>query len=159
KTMLLTKLNSIAILLLLATGVLGTVAAVAVCQNPAADPAERPATIADAEPKNKDTPKTAPEERFDNAPGWSWFYDSPRPRSSFGTAVGMAEASGRGLSAVFETDKDGALLVCLAYRRTDAALDYRPVVFDAERKRYPLRLDRGGGHHDVRLASFRLDPQ
>jgi thiol-disulfide isomerase/thioredoxin len=64
-----------------------------------------------------------------------------------------------GLSAIFETDKDGALRVYLAYRSNDAALRYRPVAFDSGRKRYALKGEAGTSHWDVTLARFRLDPR
>jgi hypothetical protein len=58
-----------------------------------------------------------------------------------------------------DEDRDGALLVYLAFARNASAEAYHPVVFDAGRKRFPLEPDGGGGHHNVRLARIHLDPK
>ncbi len=155
KAMLMTKLKTVAVLVLLVAGAAGAVAAVAVSQTEGAQP---PATAAEAVPKGGNAPRAAPEVRFENAPGWSWYYEPPRKRAELGTSMSTGDATGRGITALFQTDKDGALVVYLAYRRAGSALEYRPVAFDAQRKRHQLAVAQGGGHNDVRLTSFRLDP-
>jgi RNA polymerase sigma factor (sigma-70 family) len=101
---------------------------------------------------------TPAEKRFENAPGWSWYYHAPRPRRELGISMSTGDILGRGLSAIFE-DKDGTFFVYLAYGTSKSVLEYRPVAFDAERKRYLLKSDGGGGHQNIRLNRFRLDPQ
>jgi thiol-disulfide isomerase/thioredoxin len=157
KAMLLTKLKNLT-LPLLAAGVLGVVSAAALCRNTDGRPDEKPAPAGAAAGPKAEGPPPAPAKRFENAPGWSWLVEDPRPRENWGTSFSMGDISDRGVSAIFDTDKDGALVVYLAYRQTKAALAYRPVAFDSGRKRYPLRQVQGGGHHDVRLTRFRLDP-
>jgi thiol-disulfide isomerase/thioredoxin len=171
KAMLLTKLKVATAVLavggivaaagLLVTGILGTVAAGDVGPNlarPAAQAEEGPAAGGGG-PNKEGAPKAAPEKRFENALGWSWYYTDPRPRLELGTSMSQADRLVGGLSAIFETDKDGALRVYLAYRRNEVALRYRPVAFDSERKRYALEGEAGTGHWDVTLARFRLDPR
>jgi RNA polymerase sigma factor (sigma-70 family) len=147
---------------LLVTGILGAVAAGDVgpdLARPAAQAEEGPAAEGDGGPDKGGAPKAAPEKRFENAPGWSWYSTDPRPRLELGTSMSQADILGRGLSAFFETDKDGALRVYLAYRSNEVALRYRPVAFDYGRKRYALKGEAGTGHRDVTLARFRLDPR
>jgi RNA polymerase sigma factor (sigma-70 family) len=102
-------------------------------------------------------PKARPSEGFANAPGWKWL-DAPRPVQRAGS-FNMGEINGRGISVIFETGREGELRVFLAFHRNEVALDYRPIAFDAEHKRYPLKPMSGGAHHDVHLMGFRLDPR
>jgi RNA polymerase sigma factor (sigma-70 family) len=153
KAMLMSKVKTVALLVLLAAGVVGAAAAMAVSQNPGA-----PATAAGAAPKDGGAPQAAPEPRFENAPGWAWYSEPPRKRAELGTSMSTGDVSGRGVTALFQTDKDGALVVYLAYHRAGSALEYRPVAFDVQRRRHQLAVVQGGGHNDVRLTSFRLDP-
>jgi thiol-disulfide isomerase/thioredoxin len=159
KTMLIAKLKT-ALAVLVGVAVVGMVAgalsyrALAGDQLPAAKE-DRPQPAARAQAAKPEPPA---QDRFENAPGWSWYNQPPRPRENLGTSMSVADISGRGISTIFETDKDGALVVYLAFATGQAALDYRPVAFDAERKRYPLKATGGGSHHNVRLVRYRLDP-
>jgi RNA polymerase sigma factor (sigma-70 family) len=161
KVMLLTKLKN-AGLVLLAAVALGAAAAGAAYRAPAeprgAQPEAKPG-VAGARATETGPPKAASGTRFENAPHWSWYYHDPRPRGELGSSMSLADVSGRGLSAIVETDKDGGLRVYLAYRETEAALRYRPVAFDSQRKRYALAGDQGTGHRGIALVGFRLDPR
>jgi uncharacterized protein (TIGR03067 family) len=95
---------------------------------------------------------------FANALGWAWF-DAPQPRREFGISGGRGRTFGGGYSYILAEDKDGASLLYLAFSTNESILDYRPVAFDAERKRYPFTWVAGGGGNNVTLSSFRLDPQ
>jgi len=103
------------------------------------------------------TDQTPPRKEFDNAPGWRWFF-SPCPPAS----RDMAE---RGMVCLIDRDKDGAQIVYLAYSGTfdRSHPEYRPVLFDAEGKRYVAEPDRGGSTgkfgKQVSMVRFRLDPK
>jgi RNA polymerase sigma factor (sigma-70 family) len=99
-----------------------------------------------------------PPAAFTNAPGWAW-YQAPKPRQGFGHSGASADVFGGGFSYILAEDKDGAPLVYLAFSKSESISAYRPVIFDAERKRYLLKPTGGGGHNNVSLSGFRLDPQ
>jgi thiol-disulfide isomerase/thioredoxin len=174
QSMLLTKLKTatavLLVLTLAGTGValhayrwvLGQPAQAA--QETAAAPGTRqrpepavPSTARPADGQRKQG-KPAGEATFDNAPGWSW-YETPRPRRELGTGGAMSNISGAGYCYIFDEDKDGALLVYLSFAAGKSIVDYRPVVFDAGRKRYLPAPTLGSGTQNVRLARFRLDPK
>jgi RNA polymerase sigma factor (sigma-70 family) len=170
EAMLLAKLKIAGVLLLAVAVVVGTAAGSFLPRTPATEPPvsekqakqQRPADDND-KPKTETKPADAkksdpPAEGFANAVGWTW-WEEPRLREGFGVAMGTASITGIGYSAVFEVDKDGALRVYLSYRRNKAALEYRPVAFDEDRKRYALTPTAGASHNDVHLKGFRLDPQ
>jgi RNA polymerase sigma factor (sigma-70 family) len=104
-------------------------------------------------------PKVAVQ-RFQNAPGCFWMWTPASPSSSFATL---------GLVLLFEKDADGAAVLTLA---AAAAIgvpseipEYRPVIFDAEKRRFlPVILTGGasGGSRDravVTLRRWRMDPK
>jgi RNA polymerase sigma factor (sigma-70 family) len=118
----------------------------------------RAARAADGKTK-QGKPATEPgEAAFENAPGWSWC-ETPRPRRELGTHGAMSNISGAGYCYIFDEDKDGALLVYLSFAAGKSIVVYRPVVFDAGRKRYLPEPTGSSGSHNVRLARFRLDPK
>jgi RNA polymerase sigma factor (sigma-70 family) len=152
KMMLITKLKHAALVLLAlcALGVAGTLVASRI---PAAQ-ATKEEQFRQWEKQQRDL-----KERFANDPGWAWCGDTPMPRRAIGTMRSHSQKSGPAFTAFFDTEPSGALLVTMAYRSKEGALEYRPVAFDAQRKRYPLESDGGGGHEDIRLYRFRLDPK
>jgi RNA polymerase sigma factor (sigma-70 family) len=156
KTMLLNKLK-FTTALLLAAAVATAGACLLACRASAglAPGAASPGTPRQAAAPARSAAQPAP---FGNAVGWSW-YEAPHRRSEYGASGSRAEITGRGISYILDEDRDGALLVYLAFATNAAAESYRPVAFDAGRKRYTLEPDCGGGHHNVRLARFRLDPK
>jgi RNA polymerase sigma factor (sigma-70 family) len=161
KMMLLTRLKTAALVVLTTCALAAAVARVAT-QAAVADerPAKAGATAA-REPV-ADEPGAAPpaaKQKFENATGWAWFGEEPRKRLGFGTLFSTGQRDGRGYIAMFETDRDGALNVILAYGRTEGALDYRPVAFDADRKRHELERLEGAGQNGQWLRRFRLDPK
>ena len=99
----------------------------------------------------------APPKKFDNAPGWRWFF-APCPPAS----RDMAE---KGMVCLVDRDHDGAQLVYLAFSGTfdRSHPEFRPVVFDAEGKRYVADPERGGSTgkfgKTVSMVRFRLDPK
>ncbi len=112
--------------------------------------------------RNSRTPtRLAP--RFSNAEGCYWAI-SP---DDGGLPTSMASGS---LNFIIEKPADGAMRISLASqaRLVDGEPDaeYRPVAFDADKKRYDFKLTGGGGwstsasFRDVVLAhgEFRLDP-
>jgi RNA polymerase sigma factor (sigma-70 family) len=170
KAMLLTKLKIATAVVLALAVVVGTAASSLTARTPGAtqllpakqnkqqrtaDDGDKPKTDTKPAAKKSD----APADGFENAVGWTW-YEEPRLREGFGLAMGTSNRSlETGYSALFEVDKDGAVRVYLSYRRNQSALDFRPVAFDEDRKRYPLTSTGGAGHSDVMLVGFRLDPQ
>jgi RNA polymerase sigma factor (sigma-70 family) len=111
-------------------------------------------------------PPVAPDQSFETAPGYAW---AIAPRDGRGTAwaVGWRPApqaglpANAGIAAFEETAKDGGLVIFLAHPpSTNGALpDYRPVAFDARRKRYPLRSDGAVSAGATALARYYLDPK
>src|SRR5262249_53878784 len=89
-------------------------------------------------------PVTDPPVAFTNATGWSW-HEVPQPRTELGTSGGRSNIFTGGYSYILEESKDGALLVYLAFATSKSIFDYRPVAFDAERKRYLFKPNGGGG--------------
>jgi RNA polymerase sigma factor (sigma-70 family) len=124
-------------------------------QRPESD-GPRAAKPADGKPKQGKAASEAGQPTFENAPGWSW-YETPRPRQELGTSGATSNISGAGYCYILEEDKDGALLVYLAFETSQSFVAYRPVVFDAGRKRHPLESTGSSGSRNVNLARFRLD--
>jgi hypothetical protein len=97
---------------------------------------------------------------FANSPGWAWS-GAPQPRREFGTSGGRGNTFGGGYSYILAEDKDGASLVYLAFSTNESILDYRPVAFDAEGKRYVFKATIGGAYSipsTPRLIRFRSTP-
>lgn len=99
-------------------------------------------------------------QRFANAPGCFWMWTPVSPSSSFATL---------GVVLLFEKDADGAAVLTLAAAAATGAQaqtpEYRPVVFDAEKKRFlPVAFSGGAssGNRDravVTLCRWRMDPK
>jgi RNA polymerase sigma factor (sigma-70 family) len=98
-------------------------------------------------------------ERFPAAPGCFWMEQPTAPGSTMATL---------GMVRLYETDREGAGLIALAYAkpdpRTNPAKRYRPVVLDAQGNRH-LPGPVGGGYsedpsgHGVSLYRWRMDPK
>jgi RNA polymerase sigma factor (sigma-70 family) len=100
-----------------------------------------------------------PERKDAPAPGYRWVYD---PRSGRGSPWSIGRADGKGVVAIEETDKDGALVLTLAHPApTNHAglVEFRPVAFDHQGNRHVLKLVCGGGTGEVGMYRFRLDPE
>lgn len=155
RMMLFSKLKTAAFTLL-TIGVVGLIASVIplhiLADQKTAQSPPAPATPIDKPAESVKKPE------FRNAIGWSWL-ESPRPRQEFGVSLSQANILGTGFSAIFEEDKVHALIIYMAFNPNQAALDYRPVAFDSEGKRTPLKSVGGGGHHNTRLVRYRLDPK
>jgi uncharacterized protein (TIGR03067 family) len=93
---------------------------------------------------------------FATSPGGSWAIQPSSPGGVISTRSGVVMIS--------ETAPDGSLHATLAHPGDPSGPEYRPVAFDAARKRYPLRPGYGGtggharGGNMVTLSSYRLDP-
>jgi RNA polymerase sigma factor (sigma-70 family) len=113
-------------------------------------PASKSDTTQDSQP---------PADKSTSAPGWQWLL-TPRTTKSH-------EWSHGGVVCLVEADQDGAQLVYLAYSGNfkPSSEQYRPVVFDANGKRYLLRPARGGssnqgwGKGPISMICYRLDPK
>ena len=95
--------------------------------------------------------------RFANAPGCFWIVEPNNPSAMTAT---------QGVVFIHEKDGDGAALITLACARVGPSPpEYRPVLFDAEKKRYlPITNSSGGssGRLDgsiVSLIRWRMDPK
>lgn len=101
------------------------------------------------------------------APGYAWAI-APRDGRGVGWAIGWRRPpqpglpADAGISAIEETGKDGGLVIILAHPPSNSQTslpDYRPVAFDAARKRYPLKMDTSVGTATATLARYTLDPK
>jgi thiol-disulfide isomerase/thioredoxin len=119
-------------------------------------PEGSPPKVLDLQPPKP--PADEPAVVFENSPGWTW-YEAPHRRDGFGRSGAKTDIFDSGYSYFFEEDKDGALLVYLAFSTNKSVTSYRPVIFDADRKRYSLTATGGLGHRGVSMTRFRLDPQ
>jgi RNA polymerase sigma factor (sigma-70 family) len=102
------------------------------------------------------TPKHVTQ-RYENAPGCIWMGE-PRTPDPHGSGWG-------GVVYFYETDSKGAALITLAYSHPGKLISgYRPVILDANGKRYlpdqqqAIGSARQGGHA-VALVRYRLDPK
>jgi RNA polymerase sigma factor (sigma-70 family) len=166
KIMLLTKLRTVLVVLL---GVIGLGTGLGVLAH-LAWAGERgthvPVVAKKVTPIAAEAPPQEVEPTFETAPGYVW---AVRPQEGRGAAwaVGWGAThplGAGGLTAMEDKDKDGGLMLTLAYRvkqtGNKAGLElYRPVAFDAQRKRYPLKRGNSVGAGEVQLIRYVLDPK
>jgi hypothetical protein len=149
--MLLTKLR-VALLAVLAIGLLGPGAGLlAHWASAGAARQDKPEPTSSVEKARQPEPKDAP------ALGYRWFME---PRDGRGSPWAIGRADGKGVVAIEEKDKDGALLLTLAHPApTNGAghVEFRPVAFDDQGKRHVLDLVYGAGTGEVAMNRFRLD--
>jgi thiol-disulfide isomerase/thioredoxin len=128
----------------------------------------KPAAADPQEAKAPAPPPVAADENFETAPGYAWAIAPPqRSGPGYAWAIGWGPPPQKGLpaeagiAAIEEKDKDGGLVITLAHPpSTNRALpDYRPVAFDAARKRYPLKATVGVGTATATLQRYYLDPK
>jgi RNA polymerase sigma factor (sigma-70 family) len=165
KAMLLTRLR-IALVVLLGTALLasgvGVITHLVRAEGSPGDDRESPKQ---ATSKTAAAPARQPRadgQEFETAPGYSWAVSPRRGRGSpWAVGWGPAHPPGPGgIVAIEEKDKDGALVITLSYQATvnKAGLaNYRPVAFDARRKRYPLKKLYGASAGDVAMYRYVLD--
>ena len=96
-------------------------------------------------------------QRFANAPGCFWIVEPTNPPGLMAT---------QGVVFIHDKDADGAALITLAGAVVGSSPpEYRPVLFDANKKRYlPTAIENGGssGRLDgsiVTLSKWRMDPK
>jgi RNA polymerase sigma factor (sigma-70 family) len=153
RTMLLKKLR-IALLVVLAVGLLAP-GATLLARRAGAEgtPKDQPDPAPAAAKPARAEPKDAP------APGYRWVFE---PQAGRGLAWAIGRRDGKGVAAIEENDKDGALVLTLAHPApTNRAglVEFRPVAFDAQGKRHVLTLLCRVGTGEVGLNRFRLDPK
>jgi RNA polymerase sigma factor (sigma-70 family) len=98
-------------------------------------------------------------QRFANPPGCFWMIRPQNPSV-------LASFGGVGIIYFYDKEQDGAVVITLAYLTPNPeAREYRPVLFDAGRKRY-LPKGSGGGYSGgrrgegmVSLQRWRMDPK
>lgn len=130
----------------------------------APEKAEQPSPPAAPPAQEGKAPPTAPA-RFAAAPGYAWAIE-PKAGRGVSWAIGWNPPPQKGLparagiAAIEETDPEGGLVITLAHppSRHSALPDYRPVAFDAEGKRYALKIRGGAGTATAALVRYRLDP-
>jgi thiol-disulfide isomerase/thioredoxin len=90
---------------------------------------------------------------FENAAGWHWALSPWESDASMLSAMGMV--------ILIDADPDGATTVTIARHvpENDELVQWRPVAFDAERRRHVLGEGVGGRSGSVTLSKFRLGPE
>jgi RNA polymerase sigma factor (sigma-70 family) len=95
--------------------------------------------------------------RFANAPGCFWIVEPNNPSASCAT---------QGVVFIHEKDRDGAAVITLAGALAGGSPpQYRPVLFDANKKRYLPKSNSSGGSSGrldgsiVTLSRWRMDPK
>jgi RNA polymerase sigma factor (sigma-70 family) len=125
---------------------------------------DKPNTVA-AGPVQLQARAEPPKEKpFENAPACNWLIDPSSNLQGGGGTLFMGTR--HTIAAIIESDKDGALLVTLAWKVSEGkpAPELRPVAFDAHRKRYLFaEVGSCGGYapldtDGVTLHRFRTDP-
>jgi RNA polymerase sigma factor (sigma-70 family) len=164
KSMFLTKLKIAGALTLTVAGLLGGLLTRQALADKAANPKNEDPPQAAAPAANKATPpgrrQDKPAEVPDApAPGYRWVAE---PRDGRGSPWSIGRVDGKGVVAIEETDKDGALLLTLAHpapTNRGGLVEFRPVAFDDKGNRQGLDLMCGGGTGEVAMYRFRLDPK
>jgi len=89
--------------------------------------------------------------KFENEVGWTWHL-KPQP-------AGWESMSGDGLSMRLDELKDERLLFTLAHsvEANREAVKFRPVAFDAARRRFEFKSDSGGSSGDAALKAYLFD--
>jgi RNA polymerase sigma factor (sigma-70 family) len=153
KTMLLEKLRiallTVLVIALLAPGA-GLLARWASLDGPRQDKPNPPSTT---EKQGQPAPNDIP------ALGYRWVKE---PQDGRGSPWAIGRRDGKGVVAIEEKDKDGALLLTLAHPApTNRAglVEFRPVAFDDQGNRHVLELIYGAGTGEVAMNRFRLDPK
>jgi RNA polymerase sigma factor (sigma-70 family) len=127
----------------------------------------RPATV--DEPRKQPAPEPEGKKAFENAVGYVWAVTPSNGRGSpWATSwldlrkKGESPPSYTGIVCIEEVDKDGGLMITIAHpaNTTSSGLpNFRPVAFDADRHRYPLKQEFGAGAASVAMCRYRLDPK
>jgi RNA polymerase sigma factor (sigma-70 family) len=98
-------------------------------------------------------------QRYPSAAGCFWMIEPRSPGAMLATL---------GITYLYDTDKDGAAVLMLAYalpaKKGKPLHQYRPVLFDAEKKRYLPQAETGGASESpegptVSLQRWRMDPK
>jgi RNA polymerase sigma factor (sigma-70 family) len=152
-TMLLNKLKiATAVLALLLVPVAGTGLGLwvgALADKPSEGNQEKTEATAQRQgPERPLAPEPVPEK-----PSGDWSGVSPTIRTNMGTI------SQHDFKALLDEDKDGALIVHLAFSPNKFRAAYRPVAGNTHEKLYPLKPIIGGGWGSTQLIRFRLDPK
>jgi RNA polymerase sigma factor (sigma-70 family) len=164
KSMFLTKLKIAGAVILAIAGLLGGLFTRQAVADKAATPKQESppqaaVTAADKatpEGRRQDKPEAIPDAP---APGYRWVFE---PQDGRGLSWAIGRADGKGVVAIEETDKEGALLLTLAHpapTNRGRLPEFRPVAFDEKGNREVLDRICGGGTGQVAMNRFRLDPK
>ena len=166
RTMFLTKLRSFGIVLLAAGLGLSGLAAGISAQRPPADPPASPDNAAPADPVPENGP--GPRAAFENAFGYVWAITPQDVRESIPHLDNPAGFVTTGQGAVLRLNNgpNGELVFSLAWGGMIGKLpvEYRPVVLDAQKRRYFPSGGGGGNAPDgngavIALRSYWLSPK
>jgi RNA polymerase sigma factor (sigma-70 family) len=164
KSMFLTKLKSAGAVILAIAGLLGGLFTLQALADKAATPKQEGPLQTAAKAADKATPEARRQDKPEAIPdapalGYRWVFE---PQGGRGSAWAIGRADGKGVVAIEETDKEGALLLTLAHpapTNRGNLPEFRPVAFDEKGNRQVLDRICGVGTGQVALGRFRLDPK